>query len=92
MYEPVTTPALRLHMLKSVTDTINMSLIFQSGDSLIVFDGGYASETDYLFSYLKALQGRVKGWFFTHVHDDHICAAAELMKKYGNKIPIDKVY
>ena len=45
----------KLHMLKSVTDTINTSLIFESDSYLIAFDGGFPSEAEYLHSYIKEL-------------------------------------
>ena len=52
----------KLHFLKSVTDTINTSFILESGDTLVVVDGGFPSETPYLYEYLKGLGGHVTAW------------------------------
>lgn len=79
----------KLHMLKSVTDTINTSLIFQSDSSLVVFDGGFPSEADYLHEYLLSLGGHVDAWFFTHIHDDHVSACFTILKKYRD-IRVDR--
>jgi len=81
----------KLHMLKSVTDTINTSFVIQDNDSLIVFDGGFPTEADYLHDYLKSLGGVVNAWFLTHAHDDHISAIFTLLNKY-NDITIEGTY
>ena len=80
----------KLHMLKSVTDTINTSLIFESESSLIVFDGGFASEAEYLHEYLRGLGGHVDTWFLTHAHKDHVDACHAILTNYGD-ITVDKV-
>ena len=80
----------KLHMLKSVTDTINTSLIFESESSLIVFDGGFACETEYLHEYLLRLGGRVDAWFLTHAHKDHVDACHAILANYGD-ITVDKL-
>lgn len=74
----------KLHMLKSVTDTINTSFILESGDTLLVFDGGFPSEADYLHDYLKELGGVVTAWFFTHIHEDHVAACFTMLDKYDD--------
>ena len=43
----------KLHFLKSVTNTINTSFILESGDTRLVVDGGFPSETPSLYEYLK---------------------------------------
>lgn len=80
----------KLHFLKSVTDTINTSLIFQSDTSLIVFDGGFSSETDYLHEYLLDLGGHINTWYLTHAHSDHVSAIYDMLQRYDDVI-IDKV-
>lgn len=69
-----------LHMLKSVTDTINTSFLIQTEHSLLVIDGGFASEADNLAEKIRELGGVVDCWFLTHLHDDHIGAAAHIME------------
>ncbi len=81
----------KLHFLKSVTDTINTPFIIESGDSLIVVDGGFPSETPYLYEYLKGLGGHVDAWFITHFHDDHMGALWFMMKDHPD-IRIDGIY
>lgn len=80
----------KLHMLKSLTDTINTSLIFESASSLIVFDGGFASEAEYLHEYLLGLGGHVNAWFLTHAHKDHVDACHAILANYGD-ITVDQV-
>lgn len=81
----------RLHFLKSVTDTINTSFILESGDALIVLDGGFASEAPYLYEYLKSLGGHVTAWFITHFHHDHFGAYSKILTEHPD-ITVDKVY
>lgn len=80
----------KLHFLKSVTDTINTSIIFETDTSVIVFDGGYVSEMEYLHEYLLGLGGHVTAWFLTHAHDDHVNAIFEMLNKYDD-VTVDRV-
>ena len=57
-----------LHMLKSATDTICESFIFEDNGRLLVVDGGFESEAESLYSALRELGGRVEAWFITHPH------------------------
>ena len=74
----------KLHFLKSMDNTINTSLIFESDGSVVVFDGGYICETDYLHEYLLNLGGRVDAWFMTHAHNDHVNACFDMLDKYND--------
>lgn len=80
----------KLHLLKSVTDTINTSLIVESESSLIVFDGGFACEAEYLQEYLCNLGGHVDAWFLTHAHKDHVEACYTTLQQC-NDITVDRV-
>ena len=80
----------KLHFLKSVTDTINTSFILESGDTLLMLDGGFPSETPYLYDYLKALGGHVDTWFLTHFHDDHFGCFMTMLNEHPDII-VDKV-
>ncbi|MBQ8611055.1 MAG: MBL fold metallo-hydrolase [Oscillospiraceae bacterium] len=71
-----------LYMQKSVTDTICLSLIFQDGGELTVFDGGFESEGENLAAVLNRLGGRVKYWVLTHPHDDHMGAFCHVMEHH----------
>lgn len=86
----------QIHMLKSVTDTICLSLIITTEDGkILVVDGGTASETDYFVQYLKEITGsdspHVDGWFLTHPHDDHISVFMKVVEDHG-EITFDRVY
>jgi beta-lactamase superfamily II metal-dependent hydrolase len=80
----------KLHFLKSLTDTINTSLIFESGEDVIVMDGGYVTETPYVYEYLKSLGGHVHTWFITHFHDDHYGCLFTLLKEHPD-IRVDRL-
>lgn len=81
----------RLHFLKSVSDTINTSFILESGDTLIVVDGGFSSEAPYLYEYLRSLGGHVTAWFITHFHHDHFGAYTALLNEHPD-LTVDRVY
>ena len=81
----------KLHFLKSVTDTINTSFILESGDTRLMVDGGFPSETPYLYEYLKGLGGHVTAWFITHFHDDHVGALWSMLREHPD-ITIDGIY
>ena len=74
----------KLHFLKSMANTINTSLIFESESSVVVFDGGHTCETEYLHEYLLDLGGRVDAWFMTHAHNDHVHACFDMLSKYDD--------
>ena len=79
----------KLHFLKSVTDTISTSLIFENETDLIVFDGGHDTEVEYLHEYLLNLGGHVSAWFLTHAHNDHAQAISYLLEHHDD-VTVDK--
>ncbi len=81
----------KLHFLKSISDSINTSFILQSGDALLVVDGGYACEAPYMYEYLKALGGHVTAWFITHLHNDHVSCLHEILSGHSD-ITVDAIY
>lgn len=59
-----------------------MSYVLQTvNGKVIVIDGGTAGDAPYLRDFLKAHRNRVDAWFLTHMHDDHIDALREILKK-----------
>ncbi|MBQ4071339.1 MAG: MBL fold metallo-hydrolase [Clostridia bacterium] len=81
----------KLHMLKSFTDTISMSFVLEGDDGIFVVDGGDYTEADYMLEYLRMLGGRVRAWFLTHPHDDHVGCLISLLE--GNDgIRVDEIY
>jgi beta-lactamase superfamily II metal-dependent hydrolase len=70
-----------LWQLPSQINTIGNSYVFQmnNGD-VVVMDGGVKEETDYLRGFLAALGNKVKIWFVSHPHPDHVGALNEILK------------
>lgn len=58
---------------------------------LVVVDGGWVTDADYVRSVIKALGKRVDAWIITHPHRDHAGAFTEIYKDPG-KLKIKKVY
>ena len=81
----------KLHMLRSVVDTINTSFIFQTDNSLVVIDGGKPEEAENLHARIVELGGTVDAWFLTHAHDDHISALFTILNTYDD-ITVKKAY
>ena len=76
-----------------------MSYILQACDgSLFVIDGGDVTkgEDDRLFSALAALSGEAEvqicGWYFTHIHQDHIGCFMEMTKHYRGRFTVEGFY
>lgn len=81
----------KLYMLSSTTDTINTAFVLQSGETVMVVDGGFPHEAEHLHRVLRDLGGRVDAWFLTHAHDDHISALFTVLRQYED-IRVEKVY
>lgn len=81
----------KLHMLKSVINSINTSFIFQTDDALVVIDGGRSEEAENLHAQIMELGGKVDAWFLTHAHDDHISALFTILNTYDD-IVVKKAY
>ena len=81
----------KLHFLRSVTDTINTSFILEGEDCHLMVDGGFPSETPYLYEYLLGLGGHITAWFITHFHDDHVGALLTLLREHSD-ILVDGIY
>ena len=61
--------------LPSQIDGIGNSYVVQTvNGKVIVMDGGFAAEKDYLRGFIDALGGKVDAWIISHPHDDHITA------------------
>lgn len=73
-------------------DAQNMSFIFDTGDGLIVVDGGWDINGESLLSELKARGGHVRAWLITHAHRDHAMALAYILNNHPKDITIDGIY
>lgn len=58
---------------------------------LIVVDGGWKEDADYVRRVIRGLGRKVDAWILTHPHRDHAGAFTEIYKKPG-KLKIKKVY
>lgn len=86
-----------LHQLKTCSGSQMMSYVIETeDDKIIVIDGGYTADADYLEQYVRSLTGgefRVDGWILTHAHSDHIDAFTELARRHpGCPFLAGKVY
>lgn len=73
-------------------DAQNMSFIFDTGDGLIVVDGGWDTNGESLLKELKARGGNVKAWLITHPHRDHAYALAYILNNHANEVNIENIY
>ena len=75
-----------------------MSYVIKLCDgSFFIIDGGYLTkgECERLYEYIEKLSNEkivISGWFFSHAHDDHIGCFTDFVKKYNEKVKIEKLY
>ena len=78
--------------LPSQVDTIGNSYVIRTvNGKVIVMDGGYEAEKDYLRGFIDALGGKVDAWIISHPHDDHITALVALLDN-PKGLKIEKIY
>ena len=78
---------------KNQTISQSLSVVVSNGKGeLIVFDGGRVEDADYLIDIIKEYGGKVKYWFLTHIHDDHIGALLKILLDKRIDIKIDNLY
>lgn len=71
----------------------SLSIIINDGKgNLIVFDGGRVEDANFLIDIIKDNGGRVKSWYITHIHDDHIGALYKILEDKRNDILIENLY
>ena len=82
-----------LWQLPSLRNNIGNSYVIRTANGrLIVMDGGYETERDYLRGFIDALGGgTVDAWFVSHPHDDHVNALTTFLEN-PQGIVIKKVY
>lgn len=64
--------------------------------SFIIYDGGYATETDELYAFLKAntpggKKPVISAWLLTHTHKDHYGCFDAFIRKYSDSIEIKAI-
>lgn len=71
-----------MHMYTGRTTDISLSTLFRSPSGrMVMVDGGWGADGDFLLGELKRLGGTVDTWFLTHAHGDHYRALGEILKK-----------
>lgn len=62
------------------------SLVNRADGTLILVDGGWHANADTVRRIIDENGGRVKAWFLTHYHGDHIGAFNEVYSEYRDRI------
>lgn len=82
-----------LAMLASRSRVQMLSSVIRSEDGrLVVVDGGWQADGDYLLETIKANGGSVDAWLITHPHSDHVGALYHILRNYSDEIDIKKIY
>lgn len=84
----------RLTMLANHdTRAQQLAVIIETGEGgLIVVDGGWTDNTDYVLNQIKQKGGHVQAWLITHPDSDHVGALADILYKHAGEITIDGIY
>ena len=70
-----------------------LSVIIETGEGgLIVVDGGWTNNAEYLLNQIKQKGGHVQAWLLTHPDSDHVGALADILYKHNGEITIDGIY
>lgn len=76
-----------------------MSYVLAPGDgTFFLIDGGYFTpgEDERLYAFLQELAGgapvHIRGWFFSHAHQDHIGCFIHFIRRYARAVRIDALY
>lgn len=75
-----------------------MSYVIQLDDgSFFIIDGGYFTqgEADNLYGFLSEKSSDkpvIKGWLFTHAHQDHIGCFIDFIEQYHDSVKIETLY
>ena len=90
-----------LYQLELQQSVVNcgMSYVFRLADgSFFLIDGGYftGGEADRLFAFLTARGGGqkplIRGWLFTHAHQDHIGCFMDFVLRHLDEAVIEGLY
>lgn len=83
----------KVTMLNSQNGRQILSCIIETaGGKLIVIDGGYGEDAEYLKNQIMSRGGHVSAWLLTHPHGDHVGAAYAILDNPGREMTIDGVY
>ncbi len=66
--------------------------IRSSSGKLMVIDGGWESQADYVREVIRSLGNKVDVWIITHPHPDHVGALNAILKNNDTGIRIKRIY
>ena len=70
-----------------------LSAVMEDGNGgVIVIDGGWQGDSDFLLDQIKQKGGHVSAWLLTHPHSDHVGALIGILNNHANEITIDNIY
>lgn len=82
-----------LEMFPSTRDAQSLGVLIKTAHGkVIVIDGGWEEDSEYLINKIKENGGTVHGWFLTHPHEDHAGALAKILREKPEGIRIEKIY
>ena len=71
-----------MYMFADRCSNVMLSTLFKSpSGKVVMIDGGWPKDADFLVPALKSLGGTVDAWFLTHAHIDHFGALADVLTK-----------
>lgn len=80
--------------LASQEDNIGNSYVFRTaGGKVVVIDGGFRTQDNYLRGVIEALGNEVEAWFISHPHNDHCGALTQILEsRKPGEMKINNVY
>ena len=71
----------------------SLSCIIETGEGgLIVIDGGWNINSEFLLKQIQAKGGHVQAWLLTHPDSDHVGAITTILNHHSQDITIDGIY
>jgi glyoxylase-like metal-dependent hydrolase (beta-lactamase superfamily II) len=71
----------------------SLSCIIETGEGgLIVIDGGWNINSEFLLKQIQAKGGHVQAWLLTHPDSDHVGAITSILNHHRQDITIDGIY
>ena len=71
-----------MYMFADRCNNVMLSTLFKSpSGKVVMIDGGWPKDADFLVPAIKSLGGIVDAWFLTHAHIDHFGSLADVLTK-----------
>lgn len=87
-------PGFTMWQLASQEDNIGNSYVFLTDKGkVVVLDGGFRTQDNYLRGVIQALGNEVEAWFISHPHNDHCGALTQILEdQKAGGMKINNVY